>query len=140
MKQKKEPLWIEMYRKDILKPQQRKRMTEQKGRTEASQAGFYNTPAWKSLRDRRRLDNPLCQHCEDEGRITPMTVVDHPIPVDEAPELALDYNNTQSLCDYHHQVKTNEDKKRKAFNKRLEIGRKIMEDLEKKYKGEGGSH
>jgi 5-methylcytosine-specific restriction endonuclease McrA len=135
---KTEPLWCELYRNKVLKPQQQKRFTEQKGRTAESQSGFYNTKAWKNLRDRRRRANPICQHCEEEGMITPMKVVDHIIPVDEAPELALSFDNTQSLCDFHHKRKTMKDYKDKVKRKRFEVGKKIMADLEKKWKEGGG--
>ena len=134
-KEKKEPIWCKMYRDEVIRPQQRKRQTEQLGRTRESQEGFYNSKAWKKIRDQRRRENPICQECERNGIIRRMNVVDHIKPIDEAPELALDYDNTQSLCTPCHVRKTNKDKKEKAKRIRLEKGRKIMEKLEKKYKG-----
>jgi 5-methylcytosine-specific restriction endonuclease McrA len=139
-KKREEPLWCELYRNEVIKPQQRKRFTEQAGRTKESQAGFYNTKAWKMLRDKRRRANPICQSCEKKGMIKPMKIVDHIIPIDEAPELALNFDNTQSLCNFCHILKTNKDKKEKEKRKRLEQGRKIMAELENKFRGEGGSH
>jgi 5-methylcytosine-specific restriction enzyme A len=126
-KDRKEPIWCKMYRDEVLKPQQKKRITEQLGRTRESQEGFYNSPAWKKIRDQRRRENPICQECERKGIIRPMNVVDHIIPIDEDPALALYYDNTQSLCTGCHVRKTNNDKKKKAKRIRIEKGRKIME-------------
>lgn len=139
-KKKEEPLWCELYRNEVIKPQQRKRFTEQAGRTKESQSGFYNTKTWKMLRDRRRRENPICQSCEEKGIIRQMNVVDHIKPIDEYPELSLEFNNTQSLCTRCHVLKTNRDKKEKEKRKRLEQGRKIMAELENKFRREGGSH
>jgi 5-methylcytosine-specific restriction endonuclease McrA len=137
-KKKQEPLWCELYRDKVIKPQQRKRFTEKAGRTKESQEGFYNKREWKVLRDRRRRENPICQRHEKKGIIKPMQVVDHIIPVDEAPELALEFTNTQSLCAFCHTLKTNQDKKDKAKRKRLERGKRIMAELERKWKEGGG--
>lgn len=130
MKKKIEPIWCQMYREHIIKPSQRTRITEQKGRTEASQSGFYTSKEWIMIRNKRRLENPLCQDCERKGMIRPMKVVDHIIAVEERPDLALEYSNTQSLCDFHHTLKTNADKRRKNELKRLESGRKLMREME----------
>ena len=130
MNKNTEPIWCKMFREQIIKPKQRERLTEQKGRTEASQSGFYASSAWIKIRDRRRSESPICIECEKQGRIRPMKIVDHIITVDERPDLALDLNNTQSLCDFHHTLKTNADKKRKNYLKRLESGKKLMNELE----------
>lgn len=131
MRKKKEPLWIEMYRDKVLKPKQKQRETELKGRTEASRSGFYQTNAWKILREQRRINNPLCQGCEAEGRIRPMTTVDHIEPVDERPDLALDYDNTQSLCNYCHDRKIKADKRRKKWTAMLKSGKELMKKFER---------
>lgn len=130
MSKNNEPNWITLYREKIIKPTQRTRITEQRGRTEASQSGFYASSAWIKIRDRRRAENPICQECEKRGIIRPMNIVDHIITVEERPDLALEYDNTQSLCTFDHILKTNADKKRKNEAKRLESGRKLMQELE----------
>lgn len=130
MNKKDEPNWIKLYREQIIKPIQRTRITEQRGRTEASQSGFYTSKEWIKLRDRRRAESPICVECEKKGKIWPMKIVDHIITVEERPDLALDFDNTQSLCDYHHVIKTNADKKRKNEAKSLESGSKLMQELE----------
>jgi 5-methylcytosine-specific restriction endonuclease McrA len=132
-KQKDEPIWCKMYREQVLKPKQRQRITEQKGRTKESQSGFYNSKAWKQLRARHIAEHPICVECEKEGKIRPATVVDHRIPVDEDQTRSLDSVNLQSLCDYHHIRKTNADKARRNKEKRLEAGRKLMKQFEQKY-------
>lgn len=133
-KQKDEPVWMKMFRNEILKPKEKVRHTEQKGRTEASQAGFYNTKAWQKIRDQRRRMNPLCQMCEARGYYNAMKTVDHIITVEEAPHLALDINNTQSLCDFDHNIKTKQDAARKKELNRLKIGKQLMN----KYETPGG--
>lgn len=65
---------------------------------------FYNSPQWQRLRKKKLSQNPLCEHCEREGRVTPATVVDHIVPIKEG-GAALDINNLQSLCRYHDDVK-----------------------------------
>lgn len=119
-----------MYREQIMKTIHKARITEQKGRTQSSQSGFYTSSAWIKVRDRRRAESPLCIQCEQQGRIKPMKIVDHIITIDERPDLALELSNTQSLCDYHHILKTNADKKRINTLKRLESGKRIMKELE----------
>ena len=43
---------------------------------------------------------------EEEGRIEPVFAVDHIKPRRDCPELELDIDNTQSLCERHHNEKT----------------------------------
>jgi 5-methylcytosine-specific restriction protein A len=129
-KQIKEPKWIELYRKEILKPKQKERFTEQLGRTEASREGFYATKAWILVRDTRRTLNPLCQICEQRGIIKPGNVVDHIITVEEAPQLALDINNTQHICNFCHNIKTKADQRRKKQKQKMQNGKQLMKELE----------
>lgn len=133
-----EPLWCKIYRKEVIRPAQKERQTEQRGRTDASRAGFYNTQAWKVLRQRRVIENPLCQHCETKGRLTAAKVVDHIKPVELFPELALSFDNTQSLCDFCHGLKTRADAIAKRRAEKLKQGAKIMNELEKNNFDPGG--
>ena len=134
---KDEPSWCKMYRKEVLKPKQQQRYTEQKGRTEASRKGFYTSPEWIVIRNKRRQENPLCQRCESLGYVTPMKMVDHIQPIEERPDLALSYENTQSLCDRCHSIKTNEDKKAKKMREKKERGKALMKSLE--YRGDSSN-
>lgn len=135
---KDEPIYLKLYRDKVLKPKQRERLKEQAGRTEASRAGFYNSKAWKVIRLKRITENPLCQQCENRGFIKRATVVDHIKSVELFPELSLVYENTQSLCDFCHDLKTKQDTREKRLNEKLERGKKLMNDLEYKPDPQGG--
>ncbi|WP_379921714.1 HNH endonuclease [Erythrobacter sp. R86502] len=63
--------------------------------------------AWRKLRAKRLDLNPLCQHCEATGLITPAVEVDHIKPVKMGGMSIL--SNTQSLCKPCHQAKTRKD-------------------------------
>lgn len=45
-----------------------------------SYKSLYNTKQWYRLRAAQLRDYPLCLFCEQQGKITPATVVDHVIP------------------------------------------------------------
>lgn len=55
-------------------------------------------------------DEPLCRMCGALGKAVPAAIVDHIIPVREAPERRLDPTNLQSLCWSHHAAKTQRDR------------------------------
>ena len=63
-----------------------------------------NDPRWRRLRAKQLSKQPLCQACDDEGRLTPATVVDHISgdAMDNQPE------NLQSMCWSCHSRKTAE--------------------------------
>jgi len=130
--ERKEPIWCQLYRKEVMKPEQKKRLTEQRGRTKESQSGFYNTKEWKVLRSRFIKENPICCECEKRGKIRYAEVVDHIKAIDEYPELNLEYTNLQSLCNYHHIRKTNNDKRLKNEAIRLQRGTELMKKFETK--------
>lgn len=46
--------------------------------------------------------HPLCIMCEQQGRVTVATVVDHIIPHKGDTALMWDWNNWQPLCATHH--------------------------------------
>jgi 5-methylcytosine-specific restriction enzyme A len=71
---------------------------------------FYKTAAWKAVRDQRRELNRLCQECEQQGRVTAMWAVDHILPRSTHPELELELENTRSLCESHHNARTQRDR------------------------------
>ena len=62
---------------------------------------------WSKLRNWYIRQHPICQW---RGCTQPAAIVDHIIPIDEAPELRLKADNLQSLCRSHHGVKTARDK------------------------------
>lgn len=87
-------------------------------KTDAQKKGFYNSTAWKRLRQQAlERDNFECQHCKEEGRVTVDSIkeqgehkrivlnVDHKYPIEFYPKLALVLENLQTLCIYHHNLK-----------------------------------
>lgn len=64
---------------------------------------FYQSKHWRSIRTQRlKLDHNECQRCRLQGKYTPAQNVHHKKEVKEFPELALDLDNTESLCIVHH--------------------------------------
>jgi 5-methylcytosine-specific restriction protein A len=50
--------------------------------------------------------NPLCRTCDQAGRTTVATLVDHIQPLRLRPDLRLDSENLQPMCRSCHAVKT----------------------------------
>ena len=79
---------------------------------------WYFTPTWSRIRFRRLHNEPICRMCKADGFIndgswTPdreyirdpskrKLVVDHIKPHRGNYELFFDYDNTQSICQVHH--------------------------------------
>lgn len=58
---------------------------------------------WDRLRARyRRHINGLCEECQRRGIVAVCDVIDHIIPVRDAPDRRLDWKNLQGLCNHHH--------------------------------------
>ncbi|MFW6070450.1 MAG: HNH endonuclease [bacterium] len=70
---------------------------------------------WRKIRRRQLAREPLCRHCQKEGRVTEATEVDHIKPRSQGGTDADE--NLQSLCKAHHSRKTahevNERKRRR---------------------------
>ena len=72
---------------------------------------LIHTGRWLRLRRDVLTAHPLCQRCEQEGKITPATEVHHVRPVEEAYSYSdkvqrmYDPHNLRALCDDCH-VKT----------------------------------
>jgi 5-methylcytosine-specific restriction enzyme A len=62
----------------------------------AAQRGY--THRWQVARRQHLSQQPLCVMCQQQGRITPATVVDHIVPHRLDPALFWDRANWQSLC------------------------------------------
>ena len=56
-----------------------------------------HTRAWRTLRDRVVVEEPLCQ-LQLPGCTRLSTTADHKVPVVDAPELALERTNLQGAC------------------------------------------
>ena len=63
---------------------------------------IYNSKAWRVLRDQVLSEEPWCRVCHAVGFLE----VDHRIPVEVAPWLALERSNLQALCPPCHAAKT----------------------------------
>lgn len=75
----------------------------------------YNSQ-WERLRNRFIALNPLCAHCEQAGRVTPATEVDHIQPFNGiADPRRLMWNNLQSLCHSCHVAKTHKDRGKVSY-------------------------
>ena len=68
----------------------------------------YNTKLWRDTRKVKMTNNPLCQICEIEGRVTPAQDCHHLRTFTSAQSeterdlLAFDYDNLVNLCDKCH--------------------------------------
>ena len=71
---------------------------------------YYTLPIWKSLRNWKITNYPLCEVCLEHGRSEAATDVHHKIPYqpgcddDERYRLFTDANNLMSVCNRCHQA------------------------------------
>lgn len=64
---------------------------------------FYWMKEWRIIRKiRKQIDNKECQRCKRNGIYSPADMVHHKKEVRFFPELALDLDNTESLCNACH--------------------------------------
>lgn len=85
---------------------------------------WYNLTFWRGsknivgLRQKKLKSNPLCEYCEEKGKLTPATVVDHVVDFlsgeteAEQWELFIDIDNFKSSCQSCHNFKTSKTNKR----------------------------
>jgi 5-methylcytosine-specific restriction protein A len=73
-------------------------------RSSANKRGY--TYRWQQYRLRYLARHPLCVECERQGIVEAATDVDHVIPHKGNQRLFWDESNWQSLCSYHHNIKT----------------------------------
>ena len=57
---------------------------------------------WRKARIQYLAANPLCVMCDEEGKTSPATEVDHIRKHNGDPVLFWDVHNWQGLCAYHH--------------------------------------
>jgi 5-methylcytosine-specific restriction protein A len=75
-------------------------------RPTAAQRGYGYR--WQQYARRFLLAQPLCRECQQHGRVTAATCVDHIMPVASADDpLFWDAENHQPLCQPCHSAKTN---------------------------------
>jgi 5-methylcytosine-specific restriction protein A len=66
----------------------------------AAQRGYDGK--WRKARISFLQEHPLCEYCEQDGRIEQATVVNHRIPHKGDPQLFWDRSNWASACKTHH--------------------------------------
>lgn len=102
---------------------------------------FYNSQAWKLLRDTYKEKNYLCEECQAEARrdskytIQLTEEVHHKEPI-QTPTgwlRRLEWSNLIALCHYHHDMKHNRFKKKSYINnnyvneqKRVGVHKKVL--------------
>ncbi len=69
-----------------------------------SRSRFYNSKAWKTLREQKLQANPLCEYCLP-GRVTAATQVDHLVAIENGGS-PTDWKNLRSTCHACHSRKT----------------------------------
>lgn len=70
---------------------------------------FYSSLSWRRMRRIHAEAHPLCEDCLRRGIRTPVEIVDHILPRQTHPALALVAVNLQSLCRPCHRRKTDKD-------------------------------
>ena len=65
---------------------------------------FYNSKRWKSLRSYKIKNNPTCEQCERENKLSSAQCVDHIKPLSLGG--TNDLSNLQSLCNSCHAKKS----------------------------------
>jgi len=95
-------------------------------------AGFRDrgySAEWDDLAKRFLLASPWCWGCASIGVQTRAVVLDHIVPVSDAPERVLDATNVQPLCKRCHDVVKRELERRWKFgtisNNDLRMGSRV---------------
>lgn len=70
------------------------------GKGSSTQRGYDYR--WQKARERYLQEHPLCVMCEEQGRVTASTVVDHIVPHHGDQRLFWAETNWQALCKRHH--------------------------------------
>src|SRR6478736_272108 len=66
---------------------------------------MYNNTRWRRLRAEQLRKQPLCEVCQEQGRITEATICDH-VQSHKGDVVKFWSGPFQSLCKTHHDVKT----------------------------------
>tara|TARA_R100001594_G_scaffold95831_2_gene130128 strand:+ start:323 stop:673 length:351 start_codon:yes stop_codon:yes gene_type:complete len=76
-----------------------------KSRAGSDMREFYNSRAWRSLRNYKIQMNPCCENCEKKGLTEPGKEVDHIIAIKDG-GTRLGIHNLQTLCRSCHSSKS----------------------------------
>ena len=85
---------------------ERKRRAREADRQRGSRSARGYGRDWQRLRAVVLAEEPLCRFCKDAGLTVLAQVVDHVVPISEAPDLRLDRANLRSLCKSCHDRRT----------------------------------
>jgi 5-methylcytosine-specific restriction protein A len=66
---------------------------------------FYKSRAWRTLRAAFLREHPLCADCLKAQRIKAAVHVHHLVDRKDRPDLALDWDNLEALCQPCHNAK-----------------------------------
>lgn len=66
---------------------------------------FYSSTRWAKVRRIKLSEQPLCEECERQGRVTLARHVHHVQPRKDRPDLAYDLGNLESICIRCHNAK-----------------------------------
>lgn len=61
-----------------------------------AERGYDNQ--WRKLSERYRAKYPLCERCEEQGRVTAAEEVHHKVPINVDASRRLDWSNLMSVC------------------------------------------
>ena len=73
-------------------------------RASAARRGYDQR--WQRVRLYHLLTHPLCEDCNERGRLTLATQVHHVVKLSERPDLRFDHDNLLSLCSRCHSRRT----------------------------------
>lgn len=95
---------------------------------------FYKSAAWLKCREYvLSRDNHLCQQCLKKKKLTTANTVHHIKPLEEAPELALEPDNLESICpschNKEHPEKGNRQKEPEKKRKATVVQTKVNEEV-----------
>ena len=83
----------------------------QEGR-QHSNTKFYQSTEWRKLRALKLEQQPLCEECLRQDKITKAQMVDHIVPINNG-GASLDIENLQSLCHRCHNKKSASERHKK---------------------------
>lgn len=87
---------------------------ENRKRTGGKYFKFYHSKEWKKASQLYKLNHPCCEDCLEEGIIRKTDVTDHVIELRDDWSKRLDESNYRSRCHYHHNLKTRQEKAKRA--------------------------
>lgn len=67
---------------------------------------FLNRAAWRRVREWYRAQYPLCERCRAAGDVTASAIVHHKVDRRDRPDLALDVQNLEALCEPCHNAES----------------------------------